>query len=554
VKSIFKLSPQLIAQIAAGEVIERPSYAVKELIDNAIDANATEINLSLEDGGLKKIIISDNGIGMSKDDLFESYKIHTTSKVKNVDSLNAIQSMGFRGEALASIAAVAKLEIKSRTGKDIAGYAIEVINGKLINDRPIGMPEGTTIEISNIFSSVPARKKFLKSTSTELRNIIDMFIAFAIAFPKIKFTLSHNNKILFNLNKTESLLTRASFLLNESIINNLIPVLNNDSYIKINGFIAKPQYTTQSTSKQFLFVNNRRIQDKTISQAIKDSYSSLIPDRQLPVFLLFISIPFELVDVNVHPRKEQLAFHSTQTIYNAVYKSIKDTLDNNNLTFGKNNAYSPITKSTTGNILNENTNPWHVKNEQVKINFKTIQQIHNLYITIETKQGLLMIDQHAAHERILFEQFKNEFLSQKSKNHKLVKPIKLKLTTQEILLIEENKIELSKIGLIFNESLTEMIEIPKIFDDRNINEILKELLENLEHKNYVKEIDSVSLKIIQFLACKNAIKAGDKLEKEEAIKLIKKLEQTENNYTCPHGRPTKYIFALKELNKLFKRF
>lgn len=553
-KNIIKLSPQLIAQIAAGEVIERPFYAVKELIDNAIDANATEINITLEDGGLKKIIISDNGNGMGKEDLLESYKIHTTSKVKNEDSLSAITSMGFRGEALASIAAVAKLEIKSRTDKDIAGYKIEVSSGKLISEGPVGMPKGTIIEISNIFSKIPARKKFLKSSATELRNIVEIFISFSLMFPEIKFTLTHNKKKLFDLQQTTDSLKRISAVLNESTINNLIPVTKSEnSYIKVSGFIAKPQYTTQSVNKQFIFVNNRRIQDKTISQAVKDSYSSLIPDRQLPVFLLFINIPFELVDVNVHPRKEQLAFHSPQTIYEAVFNTIKETLNNFDLTFNK-NTYSPITKSTTGDLLKENSNPWQVKKEQLQINFSTLQQVHKLYLTVETKYGLLIVDQHAAHERILFEQYKKEFINQKSKKNTLVKPLSINLTIQEKLLVQEYVQELNRIGIEFNNSLTAITCLPKIFSDREIKQTLKELLEMLEQKNYIKEIDSVSLKVIQFLSCKNAVKAGDKLEKNEGIKLIKKLEQTDNNYTCPHGRPTKYIFALKELNKLFKRF
>lgn len=549
---IKKLPPHLIAQIAAGEVIERPSYAVKELIDNAIDADASEITIQLENYGLKKITVSDNGNGMSKDDLFESYKIHTTSKIENEDSLNAIKSMGFRGEALASISAISNLLIKTKTKNDIAGYQIELSHGKITNEQPIGMPQGTVIEIDNIYSNIPARKKFLKSSPTELRNIIEVFLSFALAFPQIRFSLNHNNRLLYEFTKTDQF-NRISSILNETITQQFLSITSNDSHIKMYGYVAKPQLTTTSTNKQYLFINNRRVTDKTISQTIKDSYAELIQYKQNPIFILFLHIPHELVDVNVHPRKEEIALFNQKQINETIAKTVSDVLKKGDLTFSDTKFKKEfITKGDTGSILRAATNDWQVKSVS-KMDYENIVQFNNLYLFIPTKSGMLIIDQHAAHERILYEQFKTEFLKQKQNLTTLQKPITLNLSHPEKLLIEEHAQEIKQYGLTINQLDYTVTQVAKVFKDRNIQRLIKELLEELEQTNKTKKTDETSERIIRFLACKNAIKAGDKLSKVETTSLVKKLESTKNNYTCPHGRPTKYILSLNELNNLFKR-
>ncbi len=554
-KKIHKLSPHLIAQIAAGEVIERPSYAVKELVDNAIDAGATNISVSLENAGLKKIVINDNGEGMSKEDLFDAVKIHTTSKVINSDSLSAISSLGFRGEALASIASISQMNIKSKREDDLAGTEIEVSNGKIEKVQPVGMPTGTSIEVNNLFSSVPARKKFLKSLNTELRHIIEIFISFGLAFPSIKFTLFHNNKNIFELLKTEDHLSRFSQLLGSDLTNQLLPLVFEDSYIKINGYIARPQKSTTGQSKQYIFVNNRRISDKVISLAAKDGYINLLDHKNYPIVLLFLSIPFELVDVNVHPRKEQIGFANNQLIYDAVLKAIQETLLKHNLTFAKASFKKEfITESLAGKILRQQTRAFSPKPEKLKINYGTITQLHNLYLVIETKEGILFIDQHAAHERILFEQFREEYENLKTKSFELSKPIIVNLSVEEKLLVEDYQKILEEIGIFIDPLKSQITHIPDIFRDRDISILLNELLEDLSQKGNLNSIDQTTQRLLQFLACKQAIKAGDPLTNEESINLVKKLEDTENNYTCPHGRPTKYIFGIQEINRLFKRF
>lgn len=554
-KKIKKLPPHLIAQIAAGEVIERPSYAVKELIDNSIDAGATTISVQIENAGLKKIVVTDNGEGMSTEDLKESIKVHTTSKIFSEDSLAAIPSLGFRGEALASIAAISHIIVRSKREQDLAGTEIEVKNGNIEKVVPVGIPTGTTIEVNNIFSSVPARKKFLKSPSTEFRHIVEVFNSFTLAYPHIRFSLIHNGKTLLDLPKTTDLFIRIESLLGSDLAQNVIPIKSEDSYLKIEGFLAKPQITTQSQTKQYIFVNNRRISDRLISLAVKDAYDNLLSPRTYPVFLLYLSIPFELVDVNVHPRKEQVGFVNNELLYNSIVKTVQKTLAQYNLTFANASfTKDPITSSQLGKALRSETNPWQVKNQPLKIDYSSITQFHNLYLVTQTKEGIIFIDQHAAHERILFEQFKKEFLNKKlqKETFKLPRPVDLKLTLSERTLIEEYKQIFISSGLVFTTEYN-LIQIPSVFKDRDIKKLLNELFENIIEGKGLKAVDEISNKIIQFLACKSAIKAGDYLTKLEAQKLIKKLEQTENNYTCPHGRPTKYVFSISQLNNLFKR-
>ncbi len=554
-KKIKKLPPNLIAQIAAGEVIERPAYAVKELIDNAIDAHATEITISIEKSGIKKIIVADNGEGMSQEDLLESYKIHTTSKVEGSDSLTAIKSLGFRGEALSSMAAISNLIIKSRPKKKVSGFQIEVSQGKLINTFPVGIPEGTIVEIDNIFSSIPARKKFLRSSLTELRHIIEIVDSFALSYTEISFKLIHNKKILIDLPKTENLIDRINQVMGSAFVLNTVPLDFKDSYISLHGFIGKPQLSTKGTGKQFIYVNRRRVTDKLISQAIKQSFGNLLSSNHNPVFIIFVELPVELIDINVHPRKEQVSFYNQQNIFDAVIKATSETLNNFNLTFSNLPfAKDSITDSFAGKILKQNVNIWN-ENKKNEINYKKIIQFHNLYLVIETKGGIIFVDQHAAHERVLYEKFLKEFKTQfrNKKTFDLSETIDLSL--KELQLLKEFLKEFQKNGFefLFKQNKVLIKKAPLLFKDRIIKDLIRELLESFEEQMLEQKIDSLSEELIKYLACKNAVKRGDILTTRVSIDIIKQLEKTANNSTCPHGRPTKIEFNLKQIDLLFKR-
>lgn len=550
---IHQLPPHIIAEIAAGEVIERPAFAVKELIENAIDAHADIIQINIEQAGLKKIQVIDNGEGMSREDIEICWKPHTTSKISENDALVGIKSFGFRGEALASLAAISTLSIKSRLLHKATGNEVLIQEGRLISIKPTGMPQGTVVTAENLFASIPARKKFLKSSQTEMKHIVDVVTGIATAHPTIRFTLVHNARTILDTSSTKDTLSRIQTLVGGNIFQLFLPIQRNDSYIKLKGFIGKPQLYSSTTTKQYLFVNNRKITDKLISLAVKEAYGTMLESTAYPYVVLFLEVPYDFVDINVHPRKEQVSFVNQQTIFQFVKEAILETLQENNITFHnlswKRNGVG-TTKTYAGKLLKELV----LNKEDLEID-KTIPltQLHKLYLITQTKQGIILIDQHAAHERILFEKLKEEFICQKRKaiSMKLQKPIKLDLSISMQLVLAEHKGLFEQIGFtIIRQTVT---HIPQLFKDRNPQEFITQLLEEIEQEKPITDIDKTSEEMLSFLACHAAIKAGDLLEKEAMEKIIYELGKIPNNATCPHGRPTKIIINLYELHAMFKR-
>lgn len=553
-QKIFPLSSDVIAKIAAGEVIERPAYAVKEIIENAIDAKAESITIHIADSGLKKIVVIDNGEGMSTEDIKECFKPHTTSKLTEEEQLHAVRTMGFRGEALSSIASISTMTIKSKTAEEVAGTQVTVQNGAIKNISPVGMPVGTSVTIDNLFYPVPARKKFLKSKRTEFRHILDVVSHTALAHPEIRFVLTHNNKTIFDLPKTKENTDRIQKFIGPSVFEHLIPITYTDQYVGFTGFLAKPQVVTKTANKQFLFVNQRKITDKLISQSVKEAYGNLLEATASPIFILFLTIPPEVVDVNVHPRKEQVRFLNKETLFATIKKAVSENLTKNNLTFLNLDwkTRDGQTKSYAGKLLKQlvlsdaallTTREKHAE----------IQQIHNLYLLTPTKQGLLIIDQHAAHERILYQEFLKAFEKEKQKTEvfKLPKPetIDLSMTEQEAL--EEQKKELKKIGFSFNSN--KLTTVPKLFKDWDYQNLITEMIEDILEEKNIADIGTQSNKMLAYLACRSAVKAGDPLTKDQIKRLLEQLEKTENNATCPHGRPVRVAVNLQDLNRMFKR-
>ena len=554
---IIQLPPQIIAKIAAGEVIERPSFAVKELLENAIDAKATEISIHIEQAGLKKIQVIDNGVGMDKDDLLESIKPHTTSKLSVNDDLIGIKSLGFRGEALASLASVSHVLIKSRTKTASSGNQLEVKNGKVISVSLVGTPIGTNITAINLFNSVPARKKFLKSTQTEFRHIVEVVTNYALFYPKIHFVLTHNKKTVLDLPKESGANARIEKLLGQEIMQYSLPIKTQEQYIKFWGFVAKPQINSKSQNKQFIFVNNRRVSDKLISTAVKEAFSTMLEPTSYPVFILFLEIPFEMVDVNVHPRKEQVAFINSKFIFETIKQAVTQLLSSNNITFQSflpKKTGADTTTSYAGKLLKETVLE---KESLIPTPASPIVQLHRVYIVTQTKDGVLFIDQHAAHERVLFEKLVKEFKqqSQKTTSFALPKPIPLVMPIYELEIIRENSDFFNKLGFVFQDKSNKIAitHVPTLFKDRNPKELLQTMVDTLQEDLPLQAIDTVSLEMLSFLACRAAIKLGDELTLDQMEKLIFELEKSPNNATCPHGRPTKIVFPLKNISRFFKR-
>lgn len=559
---IHQLSPHIVAKIAAGEVIERPSFAVKELIENAIDAHASEITIYLEDAGLKKIQIVDNGEGMLEEDLKESYKPHTTSKITDEDNLIGIKSFGFRGEALASLATVSDLTIRSRTKTTSTGNEITIAHGKLSDIHPVGMPEGTTVIAEHLFATIPARKKFLKSPLTELRHTIDGITRFAAMYPTIHFRLVHNKKIVFDTPATNDHNERLQLLLGENF-SLFLPVKKEESYVTLSGFIAKPQLTSSTQSKQFLFINKRTVTDKLLSLAVREAYGTMLEPTAYPPFILFIDVPYEMVDVNVHPRKEQVSFVNNTFIFQVVKEKIMEVLEENNITF-QNLSWKRsgvgTTNSYAAKILREEVLDKEILSVDKQI---TLIQLNKLYILVPQKNGFFLVDQHAAHERILFEKLQTQFIKhkKKQKSMQLSEPVVLHLSPAEKILLQEHKKLLIDLGFKIQDSkkgagrLGDPIitHVPFLFQDRDPQTLVISLLEERAQGKPLADVDTVSEEMMAFLACRTAVKAGDSLEKKQMKEILKKLEETPHNTTCPHGRPTRVFIASEYVNKLFKR-
>lgn len=566
---IKPLSQSLISKIAAGEVIERPVYAVKELVENALDAGSDSIKVIVDESGLKRITVIDNGEGMTKEDLEECFKPHTTSKLNSENDLHAIQTLGFRGEALSSIAAISTLTIASRHKDAPSGNLLKVVEGAAEKIVPFGMPVGTHVTVENLFGPVPARKKFLKSMRTEFRHIIDTLMHFAFSHPSVQMTLVHNGKTIFDLPKTNDVLLRVQVLLEKDIFANMMPILFEDSYITVRGFLARPQITAKTPDKQFLFVNNRKIWDKGISQMMKSAYGTLLEKQAYPVAILFLQMPHEMLDVNVHPRKEEVKFVDTKIVLSAIENAVVQTITQNKLFFAasswQNAAFlgdgdAPFmgrsTHTYAGKLLKEQQLPWTLL-QSPSLDVSKVMQMHNLYIVSPTKDGFFLVDQHAAHERIMFEQFSRAFEEQKAQQemYTFTKPKVVEFSLSESDLLQEYESHFVSLGFAiehFKGKSFLIRSVPQLFKDRDQKDLISDILKNLRIDK-TDGSDSFSKRMLAFLACRSAVKAGDVLSEEQCRDLLLQLEKTPNNATCPHGRPTKVLVDLDMIHKLFKR-
>ncbi len=549
---IIQLPKDLISIIAAGEVIERPACVVKELIENAIDAQASSIRIIIQNSGLKKIIVIDNGMGMSHKDLQIAPLPHTTSKINNKQDLYQIKTLGFRGEALASIAQISHLTIKSRAKDKQIGHEIKINGGMISQINPTGTHFGTNIIVDNLFYNVPVRKKFLKSSASELRQIIQVVTSYALCYPTKKFFLSHNQKIIFDLS-SQNLKLRIRSLLGTPIYNHLLPIQLDDPYLNFYGFIGDPETAKKTTDKQYLFINKRKVISNKITNLLKKPFAKMLEGNLKLPYVVFLSLPVESIDVNVHPKKNRIKFMDENTIYQQIRKGVENSL---NIIFKKNKKLSqqaPFSlKQATIDLKKQldctDQNP---NNKQTPI-----IQINALYLATQHQNSLILIDQHAAHERILYEKYLKAFKNKKNQSQILSKPILLELSIQdtELMLhsLEKMKDYGFKIEHFFKNNF-KVTSIPKIFAKRDVQPIIEEILIDMKNHKSESHIDHISDQLIKIFSCRHAIKAGDELNQEDRINLIKQLQKCDNPFLCPHGRPTIIKITPEELAKMFKR-
>ena len=606
--SKIKILPQnLYNKIAAGEVVGRPESVVKELIENSIDAGADEITVLIKDAGKTLIQVADNGCGMTEEDAIVAFQRHSTSKISTYEDLENIQTLGFRGEALASIAAIAQIELKTKTISEDLGTLVKIEGNEITEVSKDSTETGTSIAVKNIFFNTPGRRNFLKSNQTEFRHIYDTFVRQAVSNPGISFRFFNNEELIFSLRKTV-LSERLKELFGEEFANSLIPVKVEHSVVKINGLISKPGFTKKSKQDQFFYLNKRFFTNKSLNFAVYSGYDDLIEKGDYPSFFLFIEIDPKKVDVNVHPSKLEVKFEDESAMFGFIRKSIKDTLRASNITFdigfsntmsfentpdnlehkkpdvnftpkGFNSGFSssPATKGTTSvhsifeasrrddlHTDNEDEIPLnsdkgiqknifeHKKDEDEKFN---LWQYQNKYIMCETATGLMIIDQHAAHERVLYEKALMRLNSQSSFSQQLLLPIKVKLTKIDFQLAKELQEEIHNLGFAIKFVSNDVIEITGIPSDvkpGNEDKILQELID--QYKEYEVQLNLEKRdNLAKSFSCRSAIKAGERLQHQEMFNLIDSLFASQMPYVCPHGRPTVIRLTTEELDKRFSR-
>jgi DNA mismatch repair protein MutL len=590
------LSEETINKIAAGEVVERPASVVKELVENSLDAGATKITINIEDSGKKLIKIQDNGIGMTKEDTEKCILRHATSKITNSEDLFCIDSLGFRGEALASIAAVSQFSIITKQESEIEGFNLVVDGGVVVSSGIMASERGTVVEVQNLFYNTPARRNFLKTDSVELRHIIDIITRYALINNAISFSLIHEGHALLQSPSVEDIRSNIASIYGINVAKELLKIYYFDENLKLYGYIAKPAQARNDKIQQSLFVNKRWVKSDDVSCAVYDAFHSMLFVNKHPIYVLNIEINPKKIDVNVHPNKLEIKFEQSELIYKAVFTAIKQTLEKNNLipvinfqedqqaTFG-----TPIKKQ----ILNEPKYKFEPSSQEILSNkaetiiasdkviplesldreepempaqsinstqndkipiMKILGQIHKTFFVAETFGGAFFIDQHAAHERVLYEKFMKQYMDKGVQVQRLLQNEIMDFSPTEKVLIEEHKKTLTKFGFTiyeFGDNSYMIKTIPLIFGRLQPKEILYEVLTML--KEGKEKIIETKEEIVTRMACRSAIMAGEEITNLQMEGILKDLSETQHPYTCPHGRPTIIKTTADELEKKFKR-
>jgi DNA mismatch repair protein MutL len=612
---IIQLLPDAVAnQIAAGEVVQRPASAVKELVENAIDAGADKIQLILRDAGKSLIQVIDNGCGMSVTDARMCFERHATSKIKKAEDLFAIRTMGFRGEAMASIAAIAHVELKTRRHEDELGTCITIEGSEVLNQEACSANTGTSISIKNLFYNIPARRNFLKSNPVEMRHIIDEFQRVALANPPIFFTMHHDGQEVYHL-PGSTLKQRIIHLFGNNYNERLVPVEEDTTVIKLHGFVGKPEYARKTRGEQFFFVNNRFIKDAYLNHAIMMAFKELLPEDTFPMYVLFIEIDPAKIDINVHPTKTEIKYQDEQTIYAIIRSAVKRSLGRYNITpsldfdqensiehlvtpkpleeivpptisfnpdfnpfdadkkpsyqsaYSSNNDYrnSPIPKNwdTLYEISKNEITIQHQMHEEksIEVNDQEINkpserqlfQIQNRFILSQIKSGFMLIHQQAAHERILYERFLQQLQTHSGVSQQSLFPQSVTLNSADFELLKELLPDIRALGFDIREfgKSTVVVEgIPADLINADESEILEQLLEGFKNNQAILKLDKRD-SLARSLARNVATKAGTKMSLEEMNLLIDQLFACQMPNVALNG---KLIITTFTLNELLERF
>jgi len=625
---IHALPIHLVNKIAAGEVVERPASVVKELVENALDAGASRIDIAVEDGGKRLIRVTDNGSGMDPEDLALAFAPHATSKIATDEDLFAITTMGFRGEALASIAAISHAEIRTATPGSNGGWQIRASGESVEPVRPCPAPVGTTVTVGNLFFNTPGRRKFLRTANTEFGHISDQFARLALAHPRVAFSLSHNGREVKALPEAETTLQRIVDLFGQEFADSLLPLARRQGRAAIAGFISTPAGARASTKWQYFFLNGRFIRDRLLGHAVREAYRGLIDPSRSPVTILFLEVDPSDVDVNVHPTKIEVRFRESQRLYGDLLAALKETLNKADLTpelaldperaapaeaamdqqrrdslrqaladffksapgpqprlaFNDRPAASappaapfpggPGSAGRSAGPISAEQPPQASRSQTAALEAPSLPrqeqlegpsantagpalQIHNSYIVAPSADGLIIVDQHALHERLIYNDLRRRVTEGKLGGQRLLMPPTVRVSEAELDLLTRHADLLKRLGLEvapFGPQSVAIQQYPSLLAERGPEPagFLRELLDRLG-EDETTDAERLMADVLELMACKAAVKAGDPLTGEEIASLLARRDEAEMSSACPHGRPTTVKVSLRDLEKQFKR-
>ncbi|MEO1767116.1 DNA mismatch repair endonuclease MutL [Thiobacter aerophilum] len=585
--AIRVLPELLINQIAAGEVVERPASALKEILENAIDAEARAIHVRLSQGGVKEIVVSDDGVGMAAEDLPLALARHATSKIASLADLESVRSLGFRGEALASIAAVSRLRLASRQHDAPHGWVVEAEGEWRAPARPEAIAPGTVVSVRDLYFNTPARRKFLKSEATEYGHCEEMFRRAALSRPDIAFTLHHNGRVVWHL-IAGTREARIAALAGEAFAQAALPVEAAAGTLILRGLVALPAYSRSSRDLQYVFVNGRFVRDKLLAHAIREAYRDVLHHERHPAYVLFLELPPEAVDVNVHPMKIEVRFRDARAVHQFIFHALERVLarpmgghDGQTLAppaerfspLGRAHPaphqaplalraaeplafYDALFGTSAPGAIAQDASVSVAPTEAIPPLGYALAQLHGIYILAQNAQGLVVVDMHAAHERIVYEKLKRQLEGRRVASQPLLVPVALPASTLEVATVEEHAAVLEELGFamaILSPQSVAVRAVPAVLADADPVGLARDLLRDLHALGGSRVLTERRNELLATLACHGAVRARRKLSIAEMNALLREMEVTERSSQCNHGRPTWFALSLAELDKLFLR-
>lgn len=548
------LLPQEVSQkIAAGEVIERPFSVVKELVENALDALSTDLKIDVVEGGKKLIRVMDNGHGMSREDALICFERHSTSKVFRVDDLEKISTLGFRGEALPSISAVSRVILKTSDGETERGTQIEREEENVLHTLDIAFPKGTCVEVRDLFFNLPARRKFLRSERSELSQIVKFLIHVSLAFPEVRFSLRHGQRQVFDYPLVSSIKERIYQIHGKSVLESLTAVDYEEEGWRIQGYVSRPSSGRKDRSRQLFYVNRRAVKDKVLLAALNQAFKGSLEKDLFAEAFLFLSLPFSEVDVNVHPTKAEIRFKDTQSVFHLVRRGITQALAKE---VGIKEVYPVRPETRRSQRIEERHQPPLMKfperifipEPEEKKGPRVLGQYLDTYIVTSDDEGILIVDQHNAHERVLYDKYWQIDKEKRWPRKLALLPLVFDLSPPEVLSFEKNQDMLEEIGFRVENMGGRSValkEYPDIFKEEEAQKIFLSLLEEIEGE----KVQDKKKAMLATLACRTAVKAGQSLSYEKMSYLVEELFETSNPSLCPHGRPVILRLDRKKIEK-----